>query len=125
MPELLSALKRFKEIKVTPKEETLLTSMSAATTDRHIEKDRAGLTIKGRTTTKPGTLLRSQIPVRTFAEWNENEPGFLEVDLVAHCGCSTKGDFLYTLDMTDVLTGWTILEQCYLRQRKALSNKVK
>jgi hypothetical protein len=109
IPELLSALKRFGEVKVTPEEENLLTRISAATIDRQLAKDRAGLTIKGKTTTKPGTLLRSQIPVRTFAEWNENEPGFFEADLVAHCGASGKGEFLYTLTMTDILTGWTVL----------------
>lgn len=109
LPELLSSLRRFGEIKVTAEDEALLTSMSAATIDRHLAADRACLTIKGRTTTKPGTLLRSQIPVRTFAEWNERRPGFFEVDLVAHCGGSGRGEFLYTLDMTDVLTGWTVL----------------
>ena len=71
--------------------------------------DRARITLKGRTTTKPGTLLKSKIPVRTFAQWDEHEPGFIELDLVGHCGGSSKGEFLYTLNMTDVFSGWTAL----------------
>jgi hypothetical protein len=99
----------FGEITVTGEEEGLLKSISAATIDRLLKPDRAAMTLRGRTTTKPGTLLRSQIPVRTFAEWDEQEPGFFELDLVAHCGSSGKGEFLYTLNMTDVLTGWAAL----------------
>ena len=57
--------------------------------------------------TKPGTLLRHQIPIRTFADWDEKKPGFVEVDLVGHDGGILKGDFLYTLDVTDINTGWT------------------
>ena len=71
--------------------------------------DRASMKVKGRTLTKPGTLLRSKIPVRTFAEWNEKEPGFFEVDMVGHCGGTGRGEFLYTLNMTDVFSGWVTL----------------
>lgn len=109
MGELLTSLKRFAEIEVTPGEEALLRSISAATIDRMLASDRARLALKGRTTTKPGTLLRSRIPVRTFAQWDENEPGFFELDLVGHCGGSGRGEFLYTLNMTDVFSGWTVL----------------
>jgi hypothetical protein len=59
------------------------------------------------TTTKPGRLLKRQIPVRTFTEWTDGQPGFLEADLVAHCGGSMDGAFLYTLTLTDVATTWT------------------
>ena len=97
--ELLSVMKRCGEIQTTSGEELLLHSISAATIDRMLEADRAALRVKGRTTTKPGTLLRSKILVRTFAEWDENEPGFFELDLVGHCGSSGKGEFLYTLNM--------------------------
>ena len=107
--ELLSALERFGEIEVTAEEEALLRSMSAATIDRMLKADRARITLKGRTTTKPGTLLRSRIPVRTFDQWDENEPGFFELDLVGHYGGSGRGEFLYTLNMTDVFSGWTAL----------------
>ena len=109
LPELLSALVRFGEISVTPYEELLLLSISPATIDRMFMKERATMKIRGRTLTKPGTLLRSKIPIRTFAEWNEKEPGFFELDLVGHCGGSGAGDFLYTLNMTDVFSGWVAL----------------
>ena len=67
LPELLSVLTRFGEISVTPHEESLLLSISAATIDRMLEEDRAAMRMRGRTLTKPGTLLRSKIPIRTFA----------------------------------------------------------
>ena len=60
----------------------------------------------GISTTRSGLLLKKQIPVRTFADWKENKPGFFEADLVAHCGTNMSGSFLYTLVLTDVATGW-------------------
>lgn len=107
--ELVSILIRFGEISVTPDDELLLCSISAATMDRVLYEDRAAMRVKGRATTKPGTLLRSKIPVRTFAEWSENKPGFFELDLVGHCGGTGRGEFLYTLNMTDVFSGWIAL----------------
>jgi hypothetical protein len=62
---------------------------------------------RGLCTTRAGTLLKQQIPIRTFQEWNESRPGFLEADLVAHCGTDSEGGYLYTLTLTDVATGWT------------------
>ena len=58
-------------------------------------------------TTKPGSLLRNSIPIRTFADWQEEQPGFLEVDLVAHCGENTEGFYLTTLCTVDVASGWS------------------
>ena len=110
LPELLSVMKRCRELYVTPTEESLLLSISAATIDRMLESERRDMGVRGRTLTKPGTLLKSKIPVRTFAEWDEKEPGFFEIDLVGHCGGSGSGEFLYTLNMTDVFSGWTALE---------------
>ena len=52
-------------------------------------------------------VLQQQIPIRTFEQWHETRPGFLEADLVAHCGADIKGGYLYTLTLTDVATGWT------------------
>jgi len=109
LPELVSVMKRCGEISLTCTEEALLNSISPATIDRMLKSERASMTLKGRTLTKPGTLLKSKIPVRTFAEWDEAEPGFFEIDLVGHCGGSGSGEFLYTLNMTDVLSGWTVL----------------
>ena len=108
IPELLSSLQRHQEIALTQEEETLLLSIKSATIDRLLGPARADLVPKGRSTTKPGTLLKHKIAIRTFADWNEDEPGFLEIDLVAHCGDSTRGEYINTLDMTDVATGWTV-----------------
>jgi len=66
--------------------------------------------VKGRSHTKPGTLLKHQIPIRTFSEWNEQRPGFVEIDLVGHDGGNGSGEFSQTLTVTDVCTGWTDMQ---------------
>lgn len=108
IPHLIDSLKTHNELDLTEHDEVLLKQMSAATIDRLLIPAKKGLIPKGRCTTKPGTLLKHQIPIRTFADWDRNKPGFLEIDLVAHCGDSTRGEYINTLDMTDVCTGWTI-----------------
>lgn len=108
LPELITSLKRHKEIVLTKDQASLLNSISAATIDRLLRPARKGLVPKGRSTTKPGTILKHKIPIRTFADWTEDEPGFLEIDLVAHCGDTVAGEYVNTLDMTDIATGWTI-----------------
>jgi hypothetical protein len=80
--------------------------MSAATVDRLLGPERKRLG-GGRSTTKRGSLLKKQIPVRTFAEWNDVVAGFVEADLVAHCGETVAGTFLNTLVITDIATAWT------------------
>lgn len=81
--------------------------MSPATIDRALAGARAGWPKRGRGTTKPGTLLKGQVPIKTFADWDGTVPGFLEIDLVAHCGPSGAGEFLLTLSTVDVATGWS------------------
>jgi hypothetical protein len=71
---------------------------------------------KSRRHTKPGTLLKSQIPIRTWADWNEDRPGFTEMDWVAHDGGNARGDYAQTLDFTDIKTGWT---ECVAVRNKA------
>jgi len=108
LPTLLPSLKCHHEIEIAEEEEALLLSIIPATMDRLLAPARKGLVLKGRSTTKPGTLLKHQISIRTSADWNEDAPGFLEIDLVAHCGDSVRGEYINTLDMTDVATGWTV-----------------
>jgi hypothetical protein len=105
---LVPLLRRDGEITMTDAEAALLVSMSAASIDRHLALERAKLFPRGRSHTKPGTLLKSQIPIRTWAQWNENVPGFVEIDLVGHEGGNSSGEFCFTLTVTDVFTGWTI-----------------
>jgi hypothetical protein len=83
-----------------------LPHISAATIDRLLRPTRIHYTKRGRATTKPGTLLRKQIPIKTN-QWDESRPGFLEADTVAHCGESVSGMFAYTIDCVDIATGWT------------------
>lgn len=107
LPGALESLERCGEMRLREEERRKLLKMSASTMDRLLAKKRAENVLKGRSGTKPGTLLKSQIPVRTFAEWDENKPGFVEMDLVAHDGGTGQGDFLQTLDVTDIHTGWS------------------
>ncbi len=81
--------------------------MSAATIDRRLAGERAKYQLRGRVGTKPGSLLKSQIPVRTWAEWDDARPGFVEIDLVWHDGGNRAGGHAFTLTVTDIATGWT------------------
>jgi hypothetical protein len=83
-----------------------LIAISPATIDRLLKPVRAKYKGRGRSTTKPGTLLRKQIPIKTN-QWDESRPGFLEADTVAHCGTSMAGMFAFTIDCVDIATGWT------------------
>jgi len=96
------------DIMLSEAEAALLVSMSAASIDRHLADERAKLVARGRSHTKPGTLLKSQIPIRTWAEWSEDLPGFVEIDLVGHEGGNSSGEFCFTLTVTDIATGWTV-----------------
>ncbi|MGP4059037.1 DDE-type integrase/transposase/recombinase [Mycobacterium sp. 4D054] len=105
--ELLAVLRHFGELEIDQDTAELLVSMSAATIDRRLAGERAKYQLKGRCTTKPGSLLKSQIPVRTWADWDDARPGFVEIDLVSHDGGNAAGAFAFTLTVTDVATGWT------------------
>ncbi len=105
---LVTMLRRDGDLALSDEDATLLASMSAATIDRHLAGERRRLGLKGRSHTKPGTLLKSQIPIRTWAEWSEDQPGFVEIDLVGHEGGNSSGEFCFTLTMTDIATGWTV-----------------
>jgi len=107
LKELIPRLIRFGEIRLTQAAKDKLLLISPATIDRILAPERKKYKIKGRANTKPGTLLKSQIPIRTFSEWNDKRPGFVEIDLVGHDGGDGSGEFLQTLDVTDVATGWT------------------
>ncbi len=108
LADLVASLRRHGELDISDEVAGQLTSMSAATIDRRLAADRAELTTRrGRSLTKPGGLLKSQIPMRTWAEWDQQIPGFLEVDLVGHDGGDLNGEHCFTLTGTDIATGWT------------------
>ena len=108
MGALVVMLRRDGDLVLSDADALLLSGMSAATIDRHLQSERRRLGLKGRSHTKPGTLLKSQIPIRTWAEWSEDQPGFVEIDLVGHEGGNSSGEFCFTLTMTDIATGWTV-----------------
>src|SRR5665213_3350048 len=108
LPVLVPLLRRDGELDLTDEEAILLTKMSAATIDRRLRGARVLLELRGRSHTKPGSLLKAQIPIRTWSEWNDKSPGFVEIDLVGHEGGNAFGEFCFTLTMTDIATGWTI-----------------
>jgi hypothetical protein len=106
LPEMVKVLERCDELHLPEPTRALLLRMSRSTMDRCLAPLRFE-PAHGLSTTKPGSLLKKAIPVRTYTPWDEDRPGFLEIDLVAHCGNSTEGQFLCTLTCTDLCTGWT------------------
>ena len=113
MKEAIEKLTKHKEIELTPTVKEKLLKISASTIDRLLkpEKDRYRLG-KGRKGTKPGTLLKKAIPIRTFSDWDEKKPGYLEADLVGHDGGNASGDYAQSLNFVDVLTGWDESAAC-------------
>jgi hypothetical protein len=105
--ELVAVLRHFGELDIDEDTAALLASMSAATVDRRLAGERAKHQLRGRCTTKPGSLLKSQIPVRTWADWDDARPGFVEIDTVGHDGGNPAGPHAFTLTVTDIATGWT------------------
>ena len=120
LSDFVTALENHGHLKISDEIRTRVLSVSPATFDRLLRKER----IKekgGISTTKPGSLLKNQIKVRTFADWNEKQPGFFEADLVAHCGEVVSGTFLNTLVMTDIITTWT---ECIPLLRKSADDVI-
>jgi hypothetical protein len=107
LPDLIASLERHGHLSLSTDVRTQVLSVSPATVDRLLRPLRQQNPARGLSTTKAGSLLKHQVPVRTFAAWDDVRPGFMEVDLVAHCGGNAAGAFLATLVATDVATGWT------------------
>ena len=107
MGDMLNALLRFDEIEFDKRILENLREISAATIDRLLKQSKKNMSFKGISATKPGTLLKRDIPVRLGTQWDDAAPGYVEVDLVAHCGITTAGEYINTLDVTDIYSGWT------------------
>jgi hypothetical protein len=107
IPELIAVLARKGEIKVSIDIRNQLLKLSPSTIDRLLLPYRKPEGRRSLSTTKPGSLLKNAIPIRTFTDWEDTRPGFLEADLVAHCGESVEGFYLNTLSTVDVATGWS------------------
>lgn len=115
LADMVASLERHQELKLDQETKRLLLAVSPATIDRLLRPFKSSQR-RGQSTTKPGGLLKQQIPVRTFADWDEAQAGFVEIDLVAHCGESTAGQFLYSFTATDIATGWT---ECFGLQHRS------
>ncbi len=110
LAEIVPTLERLGELTLDEEVRRELIGISPATIDRMLAPARKRYQLRARSQTKPGTLLKHQIPIRTFGDWDELRPGFVEIDLVSHEGGNARGDYAYTLDATDVCTGWTETE---------------
>ena len=106
LPEMVRILVDHKELEVRSEVARQLYEVSAATIDRLLQPYRRMGARRSFSATRPGSLLKGSIPIRTFGEWEEGVPGYLEIDLVAHCGESTEGSYVTTLSTVDVATGW-------------------
>lgn len=124
LPEAIRVLERCQEINLSKDTKELLLKISSASIDRCLRPVRSQ-TPHGLGTTKPGSLLKNLIPVHTFTEWDKERPGFMEIDLVAHCGNTTEGQFLCTLTCTDLCTGWTEVTGLLHRSQEAVSEALR
>jgi hypothetical protein len=102
----IEALERHGQLHISEACREQLLSMSVTAADRLLRQVR-GRSPHGISTTRAGTFLKQQIPIRTFQQWDGTQPGFLEVDVVAHCGADLEGSYLSTLTLTNIATGWT------------------
>ena len=118
LQEIVPVLERLGELTLAQETKQKLINMSPATIDRILAPVRKRHQLKARSQTKPGTLLKHQIPIRTFADWEDSHPGFVEIDLVSHEGGNARGDYAYTLDATDVCTAWTETEAVRNRSQR-------
>jgi hypothetical protein len=129
MDDLLERLVRFGELgkvadRVTPAVLGELRAMSPATIDRYLKPFKQARYPEAKSATSPSHILRSSIPIRTAMDGFPDEPGYLEIDTVAHCGHTTKGEYLVTICATDPHTGWTVLRtvknKSFLHMRKGM-----
>src|SRR2546426_8587026 len=104
--------------------EKLVRQASRPTLARLLASARAQFPPRGYPTTRPGTWLKHEIPIRTFPEWDDARPGFCEVDLVAHCGSSTQGFYLCTLCAVDIATTWVELEAVWGKGQQRVGSAV-
>jgi len=119
LPEMVNKLVECGELTVSEEMKQKLMRVCASTINAKLKRSRQQIRRRIQGTTKPGKLLKSQIPIRT-SSWEESHPGFCELDTVAHCGSSAAGEFANTLDITDILTGWTEQEVCLGKAEKRI-----
>lgn len=120
VPILIEAMERHGHLDLAPEVRSGLLRMSAATMDRALRQAR-GPTGGRRRRAPPSAAIRRSVAVRTFDGWDDPPPGFMEADLVAHCGTTVKGSFVQTLTLTDIATGWTECAPVLVREQRLLT----
>ena len=124
LPEMVAVLEKFGHLSLAEEIRARLLGISPRTVDRLLYSIRHSRRPGGLGTTRPGALIKGQIPIRTFSDWDDDRPGFMEADLVAHCGTFTGGHFLQTLVMTDISTGWTEFEALLFRDQETVLHAI-
>lgn len=117
---LIAMMEAHKESLWSEQTKEKLLKLSASTCDRLLRAKRKSFCQVGRCMTKPGSLLKSQIPIRTWSDWSDEEPGYCEMDLVHHCDNDTSGEYLHTITITDVVLQWTENEALRNRSEKSV-----
>lgn len=121
IPLLIPAMERHGHLALDEEVRVRLLAISAATIDRVLAPVRAGASGGQRRRNAHSSAVRRSVPVRTYADWNDPVPGYMEADLVAHSGPSAHGSFVQTLTLTDVATGWTECAPLLFREQRLLS----
>ena len=121
VPIMLEAMERHGHLQLAPEVRTGLLAMSAATMDRALCDIRGQARGRTRRRAAPSTAVRRSVPVRTFSDWGDPAPGFVEADLVAHSGPTARGSFVQTLTLTDIATGWTECAPLLVREQRLLT----
>ncbi len=121
VPILVEAMERHGHLQLAPEVREGLLAMSAATIDRALREAREPGGGRKRRHAPPSAAIRRSVPVRTFDDWDDPAPGFVEADLVAHSGPTAKGSFVQTLTLTDIATGWTECAPLLVREQKLLT----
>lgn len=108
LPTLIEAMQRHGHLDVHPKVHEALHQVSAASIDRLLQDVRLHSDGQRKRRKGVGSAIRRSVPVRTFSDWHDPPPGFFEIDMVEHCGgAKTDGDYVHSLVLTDIATGWT------------------
>jgi hypothetical protein len=121
LPILVEAMERHGHVHLAPEVRARLLAISAATIDRALGDVRRQAGTATRRRLAPSAAIRRSVPVRTFDDWNDPPPGFVEADLVAHSGPVTRGSFVQTLVLTDIATGWTECAPLLVREQRLLT----
>ena len=120
LPQLVDALERHGHLHLSPETRTKLLTISPATMDRLLADVRRAQKGGAYANSARTSLLKQQVSIRTFSDWKDVQPGYVEADLVAHCGTNVSGSYLHTLTMTDVVTGWTECQALLFRGQEAV-----